>query len=267
MQNITINREFGRSAFGSDPAAYHAARPSYPDWVFEMLVERGCLAGGTRTFEIGAGTGIATRRLLELGADPLVVIESDNRMAQYLAASMPEAALEIYTVPFEEAELPEGVFDFGFSATAFHWLDEPVALQKIARLLKPGGWWGMVWNVYGNHERENLFHHATKHLLEGALSPSQGAANLPYALDFKARLAALEETNAFENIEYRAGEWPLVLTAEQTVALYATYSPISIRPDRDELLAELGRIAREQFKDRVIRDIVTCLYIARKKCY
>ena len=91
--------------------------------------------------------------------------------------------------------------------------------------------------------------------------------HLNRALDFKARLAALEETNAFENIEYRAGEWPLVLTAEQTVALYATYSPISIRPDRDELLTELRRIAREQFKDRVIRDIVTCLYIARKKCY
>ncbi|MES2108600.1 MAG: class I SAM-dependent methyltransferase [Bacteroidota bacterium] len=264
-QNSTLNREFGRLAFGSDPAGYHAARPGYPNWVFEMLAERGCFAGGTRTFEIGAGTGIATQRLLEFGAYPLAVIESDRRMAEYLAASMPEANLEIYSIPFEEAELPEGLFDLGFSATAFHWLDEPVALQKIARLLRPGGWWGMVWNVYRNPDRESLFHEATKHLLDDVLSPSQGADNVPYALDFNARLTALEESDAFEAIEYRVDEWPLVLTAEQTMALYATYSPISILPDRNKLLAELGKIAKEQFDNRVIKEMVTCLYVARRR--
>ena len=66
MQNITIDLKFGREAYGTDPASYHAIRPAYPDWVFEMLVERGCIFKGAAAFEIGAGTGIATRCLVEL---------------------------------------------------------------------------------------------------------------------------------------------------------------------------------------------------------
>ena len=71
MNKPSIDREFGRQAFGLDPRGYHAARPAYPDWVFEILCERCGLARDTATFEIGAGTGTATRRLLELGANPL----------------------------------------------------------------------------------------------------------------------------------------------------------------------------------------------------
>ena len=63
-----ISRSFGRQAFGADPSNYHAARPAYPEWVFEMLRDRCGLKSGTATFEVGAGTGIATRWLLDLGA-------------------------------------------------------------------------------------------------------------------------------------------------------------------------------------------------------
>jgi len=35
MSRSVINKEFGREAFGLDPAGYHAARPVYPDWVMK----------------------------------------------------------------------------------------------------------------------------------------------------------------------------------------------------------------------------------------
>ena len=75
-----IDRSFGRQAFGLNPAAYHAARPEYPDWVYDRLVRCG-LRPGVRVFEIGAGTGKATRRLIERGADPLVAVEPDGQGA------------------------------------------------------------------------------------------------------------------------------------------------------------------------------------------
>ena len=68
MSEFFIDPKFGRAAFGADPGSYHATRPGYPDWVFETLCERCRLAPGTNTFEIGPGTGTATRRLLDLGA-------------------------------------------------------------------------------------------------------------------------------------------------------------------------------------------------------
>ena len=55
------------------------------------------------------------------------------------------------------------------------------------------------------------------------------------------------------------------LDPDQTVALYATYSDINIRPDREAILTELGRIARDEFHGRVTRNMVTSLYVARHR--
>lgn len=265
MSKPIIDKAFGREAFGLDPAGYHAARPAYPGWVYELLRERCGLRPKAATFEIGAGTGIATRRLLELGADPLLAIEPDDRLADFLGETIPENALTVIRRTFEDAILPDAAFDLGFCATAFHWLPEEAALAKVARLLKPGGWWVMVWNVFGDPDRTDAFHEATRLLLNGPVSPSRDDRDKPFALDSDARLAALHHTQAFDCIEYRASAWSLVLDAGQTVALYATYSNINIRPDRDVVLAELGRIARDEFHGRVTRNMITSLYIARRR--
>ncbi len=156
-------------------------------------------------------------------------------------------------------------FDLGVSATAFHWLDEDAALIKVAELLRLGGWWAMVWNVFGDESRADPFHEATKALLEGPSSPSEGTDGVPFALNAEARLAALERTGAFDSIEHRTSAWSLVLDPDQTVALYATYSNINIRPDREVVLAELGKIARDVFHGRVTRNMTTGLYIARRR--
>jgi hypothetical protein len=48
------------------------------------------------------------------------------------------------------------------------------------------------------------------------------------------------------------------------VALYATFSEINARQDRQAVLTELGRIARDEFLGRVTRNMTTRLYIARR---
>jgi SAM-dependent methyltransferase len=74
-------------------------------------------------------------------------------MATYLRETIPDEALKVIFSLFEEAALDAGSFDLGISATAFHWLDEATALTKIAELLRPGGWWAMDWNVFGDDNR------------------------------------------------------------------------------------------------------------------
>src|SRR5215472_75663 len=265
MKESFIHQAFGREAFGRDPAGYEAARPGYPDWVFDFLRERCGLARDTVTFEIGAGTGKATRQLLELGASPLVAIEPDERLAAFLREAIPNKALTIVTATFEDAVLQEGSFDLGLSATAFHLLNQDSALAKAAKLLRPGGWWAVLWNVFGDPGRPDSFHEATKTLLDKPLSPSAGNGEVPFALDAEARLAALERTDAFDNIEHRISTWSLDLDADQTVALYATYSNINIRPDREEVLNELRRIAHDEFQNCVTRNMSTSLYVARHR--
>jgi SAM-dependent methyltransferase len=260
----SIDRSFGRRAFGFDPAAYHRARPGYPNWVYASLCERCGLAPGAAVFEIGAGTGTATRRLLDLGAAPLIAVEPDARLAAFLRESNPDAALSVMPSPFEEAVLDEAGFDLGVSATAFHWLDEEAALTKIARLLRPGGWWVAVWNVFGDNSRPDPFHDATAELVRGRSSPSAGTCGRPFALDTQARLAAIDRVGAFDKSEHQSSVWSLVLDPDEAAALCATYSNINIRPDREAVLAEVRRIARDQFHGRVIRNMTTILYTARR---
>ena len=88
---------------------------------------------------------------------------------------------------------------------------------------------------------------------------------MPFARDAEARLAALERTKAFHRIEHRTSAWSLVLDQDQTVALYATYSDVNIRSDREDILNELGRLARDEFQGCVTRNMVTSLYVARRR--
>lgn len=264
MAQTTLPLPFGRTAFGQNPALYHRVRPDYPNWVFDMLCSRCGLGPGRTTFEIGAGTGKATRRLLDLGARPLTAVEPDPRLAAYLRETIPDPDLGIVEATFEDAVVPLHGFTLGICATAFHWLDEDAALAKIADLLRPGGWWAAIWNVYGDDSRPDPFHEATKTLFDSPVSPGAPDNALPCGLDVAARTAALRRAGTFDVIDCRLDQWSLDLDADQTVELYSTYSNVAASPDSAALLTALGRIAREQFGGHVTRNMTTSLYIARR---
>ena len=235
-----MDRGFGREAFGIDPAGYHAARPAYPEWVFEILREHCRLASKKKVFEVGAGTGLATRRLLDLGANPLVAIEPDERLAAFLLATVRDDALTLMVSSFEDAVLPQASFDLGVSATAFHWLDEDLALRKAADLLRTGGWWAMVWNVFGDPSRADPFHEATKTLLDGPVSPSERIGHLPFALDVGARVAASNVLAASTPLSTKPARGRSISMPIKLSPLYATYSNVNIRADRARFLQSWG---------------------------
>jgi SAM-dependent methyltransferase len=267
-----IAREEGRQAFGQDPEGYEHNRPGYPERVFELLRERCGLWPGTRTFEIGPGTGQATRRLLEMGANPLVLIEPDRRLADFLRCKIAPAStgqsLEIKNAAFEDVELPAASFDLGVAATSFHWLDWASSARKVARLLRPGGWWAMWWNVFGDPDRLDAFHDATQSILAPlGRSPSAGNDNKPpFALDVDARYAQLSETGEFSEIAHEMIRWTLTLDTAGVKGLFATFSEIARLPfeTRREVLEGLARIASESFGGRVEKAMITSIYTARR---
>ncbi|MCR6673670.1 class I SAM-dependent methyltransferase [Devosia ginsengisoli] len=266
MSASSLAKETGRTAFGLNPASYDRSRPDYPDWVFETLHSHCGVNQGTAAFEIGAGTGKATRQLLTLGVNPLLAIEPDPRLATFLEGGTVQPALRVVNSAFEDVELGSSSFDLGTSATAFHWLDEDAALAKIARALRGGGWWAPFWNIYGNPSKPDPFHEATLDLLSsGPTNPSNdGHSRLEFGADVDARVSAINATGAFDSIDWHRSTWSVVLDAAQTVELYASYSNVSLRPDREAVLAELERIAREDFDNQVTRNITTMLYMARR---
>jgi len=266
--------ELGRRAFGADPAAYDAARPDYPARVFELVAAR-CGAGpGMRAFEIGPGTGKATRLMLGLGLRAITGIEPDARLAEWLGAALPDPRLTLLATSFEEAELPGAGFDLGYAATSFHWLDMAPALAKVRWLLRPGGAWAMWWNVYMDPDRPDPFRDAVAPMMKALRSeapafrsdpPEALPRGLAMALDAEARRAELAAAG-FTAIEHARLRWQTVLGPAGVRALFGSFSLMrDVAPERARaFLDRIEQIARHDFGGRVERACTTVLYTARK---
>ena len=267
MSPDLIGREEGRRVFGSDPETYDRARPGHAERVYEILVERCGLGPGTRVLEIGPGTGQATRRLLELGADPLVAIEPNEDLARYLAHSVGDG-VDIRVTALEDVDLPESSFDLAAAASSFHWIDEATGLATVYHALRPDGWVALWWTGFGDRDRPDAFHDATVELLESMpKSPvgSHRAGRVPSEGGDPVWLTALRDAR-FENMAYERIPWSKTFDATEIRAIFSTFSPLLVVDEerRTRTLDELERIAHEDFGDRVEKPIVTALYTARK---
>jgi SAM-dependent methyltransferase len=173
------------------------------------LVERCELRTGTAVFEVGAGTGLATRRLLELGAT-LHAIEPNPKSAALLRQSISASTLQIEEMPFEDIDLPQAHFDLGVAATSFHWVEQAIGLTKAYGALKSGGWWAMWWTHFGPGEEYDAFQAATNHLFINTCDgPSQGRnGRPPFALDYDARVHDIVATG-FRNADVDLWRWTL----------------------------------------------------------
>lgn len=266
----SVARQEGRRVFGSDPATFDRARLEYPERLFEILRNRCGLGPGTSVFEVGAGTGIATRALLRLGADPLTAIEADPRMARYLRAHLGHhrALVRVVVRPFEEVELAASSFDLGVAATSFHWVSERRGVRKVARLLRPGGWWAVWGTRHGDSTRRSPFHEALQPLyrrLEGRAYRKPMPDRLRHHLG--QRLETLRSLGYFERLSSEILRWTVTLTAERVTALWSTFSDVRSLPARRRrwFLHELERIVEERFGGAVVVPVVTPLYMARRR--
>ena len=261
-----IDRKEGRRLFGSDPAAYDMARPGHAERVYEVLVERCGLGPGTAVLEIGPGTGQATRRLLDLGADPLVALEPDAALAAYLEETL-AGRVEVRIEALEDCELPGSTFDLAAAASSFHWVAEGAGLAKLFATLRAGGWHAMWWTLFGEGGEPDAFIAATSPLLEDLeASPTRGEAGRPaYALDTEARLQALQAAG-FVDAEHELVRWKAGWDTAGIRALYGTFSPIArlhaVR--KAEILDGVARISERDFGGRVERTLLTSLYTTRR---
>ena len=195
--------------------------------------------------------------MLELGAEPLVAVEPNPALAEYLGESKSGAAT-LVVATFEEADLPEESFELATAASSFHWVEPDVGLQKVRRLLRPGGWWAMWWNMHGDQTEEDAFHRATQSLLG-----SRDIWRSP--LDADAYLGDLAAAGFYE-LAQEVVRWSATFDTAGTRALYATFSPIARLPDveREQLLDAIADVAATQFGGVVERPMRTPLYTARR---
>lgn len=206
--------------------AYERLRPGYPAEAVEWLLPDDAV----RVLDLGAGTGKLTRSLLE-GEREVVAVDPSAEMLQVLAAAVPGVATQVGTG--ESIPLPAGSVDAVLCAQAWHWVDAEAGCAEIARVLRPGGTFGLVWNADDVRVGWVEELQALKHGARGA-STGQGAGG-------EVLTGELGISDAFLEPEEAEFEWSVPYALDDLVDLVATRSYILTAPpdERDRLVAEV----------------------------
>src|SRR5262245_35997060 len=129
-----------RRSFGAAADIYNSARPSYPAPAIVWAVGD----QPSRVLDLGAGTGILTRQLIEHG-HTVTAVEPNDQMLATLTVHSPGASALLGSA--EHIPLADGSVDAVVAGQAYHWFDPSMAHDEIARVLRPGGRFAPMWNL------------------------------------------------------------------------------------------------------------------------
>lgn len=132
--------------FSDRVANYVRYRPSYPSDLVDALVNDSGVGPGHQVADVGAGTGIFSRLLLERGLRVVAVEPNDAMRA---AADEMLGCFDTYQSIRGQSEntgLDEASVDLITAAQAFHWFEQGPTRREFQRALKPGGRVALVWN-------------------------------------------------------------------------------------------------------------------------
>lgn len=127
------------ASFDAVAGIYSRSRPSYPIDSVEWLV-----GDASSIVDVGAGTGLFTRLLVAPGRT-VVAVEPSAPMLAELRRMLP--GVVAFEGTAERIPLPDAGADLVVLAQAWHWVDPGAAAPEVARVLRPHGRLGLVWNL------------------------------------------------------------------------------------------------------------------------
>lgn len=141
MTNI---HQSARTGYQKNADKYQSGRPDYAaaslDWMQDALA----IGKESKVLDLGAGTGKFTKRICEL-SDHVIAVEPVAAMRATLHAKLPQVEAidgNALTIPLADQSV-----DALVCAQSFHWFASDMAVKEMARVLRPGGKLGLIWNV------------------------------------------------------------------------------------------------------------------------
>jgi SAM-dependent methyltransferase len=245
--------------FSTKVRDYLASRPDYPDALFDALAARGLVRDGAAIADVGAGTGLLTRGLLQRGCSVIAVEPSGEMRAAADQLLAPFPGYRSVEGTAERLPLPDASLDGITAAQAFHWFDVEAARAECLRVLRPAGQVALVWNDrvssdplhvaldailnrYGGERRGALVAHESERAgvqrFFGTARPVQVSFTNEHALDgqglvslaFSRSYMPQRDTDAGREAERALRELFAAFAADDRIAVRYTTTAIIGRP-------------------------------------
>jgi SAM-dependent methyltransferase len=238
-------RERRARSFGGVAAEYERGRPEYPREAVAWLVGEAQVV-----VDLGAGTGKLTRGVVALGRE-VVAVEPSEEMAARLQSAVPGA--RVLGGSAEEIPLADGSADAVVAGQAYHWFDPPRALPEIARVLRPDGTLGLVWN---KRDTEVPWVRRLSELVSGSEEWHQ---RTPVSVSASGLFGELEEARFRHEQRLERQELLDLALSRSSVATLA-------ERERAQVLAAVGRLYDEAAgADGLVLPYVTFAYRAARR--
>ncbi len=214
------------TSFGTIAADYDRYRPPPPLAVADWLLPE----GAQRVADVCAGTG-GFSRVLAGRVQEVIAVDLDTRMVALAGPQVLRLCGRGEALPMR----PSAV-DAVLVSSGWHWLDEEAAVAEAARVLRPGGVLGVVWN-------------GPTRQIEW-VGEILGRGNAPRR---RLRQLHIPAGAPFGPPETRILEWSLPRTVTQLVGLAGTYSRFITRPgvERTDLRQMVASHPRLQNRDSI----------------
>ncbi len=127
--------------------AYVKYRPSYPAAAIDYLYHTIGLHAKSTIADMGAGTGIFSRLLLDRGSK-VFAVEPNQAMRESAEKEFSNnPSLQFTSGTAEASQLPDNSVDYIVCAQSFHWFERAATHAEFQRILKPGGKVILIWNT------------------------------------------------------------------------------------------------------------------------
>ena len=185
------------TSFGMAAGDYEKGRPSYPPEAVQWILGEAPL----RVLDAGAGTGKLTAEVVRQGHE-VIGLDPDAAMLEALSRSVPGVETRVGTA--EATGLPASSVDAVVFGQAWHWVDVAQASAEMARILRPGGVLGLIWNI---RDEEVPWVARLTEVMHGSKAELFLAGAGP------------EVTAPFGQLEHLAITWTRPMTADELVAM------------------------------------------------
>jgi SAM-dependent methyltransferase len=229
-------------SFGAIADDYDRLRPPPAAAAVDWLLP----AAAKVAVDLGAGTGLLSRALARR-VPRVIAVEPDERMAAVLRTRDP--VIEVRPGRGEAIPLPDASADGVFISSAWHWMDPERTVPEIARVLRDGGRFGVIWT---SRDQEVDWIRELNRLREPSRHREPGRPAEPGGPDEQGRPRHREVTlpdgSPFGRAETASFAFRRVMTVSDGVAMLGTYSGIitASPQEREAALARL-RAALEQW--------------------